>query len=87
LVEVAVDAAAWCVGVGAGSADSSAPVRDWKPASSLAEVMMMVRRQMAAARVACWMQRARVECSGAALSGGEGVVPGQQRGPAVKQRD
>jgi hypothetical protein len=39
-----------------GSADSSAPVSDWKPASSLAEVMVMGVRRLGAALVACWVQ-------------------------------
>jgi hypothetical protein len=54
VVVVVVGAGAWCAG--AGSADSRAPVSDWKPASSLAEVMVMLFRQIAAARVACWVQ-------------------------------
>jgi hypothetical protein len=45
-----------------GSADSSAPVKDWKSASSLAEVMVMGCRQMGAALVACWVQCAN-ECA------------------------
>jgi hypothetical protein len=44
-----------------GSADSRAPVSDWKPASSLAEVMVMGVRRMGAALVACWVQCAAWE--------------------------
>lgn len=48
VAEGAVDAGAWCVAACAGSADSSAPVMDWKPAS-LVDVMAMLFRRMAAA--------------------------------------
>lgn len=61
LAVVGGGAGAWGVGVGVGSgvgsADSSAPVMDWKPAS-LAEVMVKVCRQMGAAPRACWVQGA-----------------------------
>jgi hypothetical protein len=67
-----------CVGVGVGvgvdegSADSSAPVIDWKPASSLAEVMVMVLRQMTAALVAYWVQcAATVLCCAMLFGSGE----------------
>jgi hypothetical protein len=61
-VESAAGAGGCCVGVGVGSADSSAPVIDWKPVS-LGEVMVMVLGQIAAALVACWVQcAAKVLC-------------------------
>jgi hypothetical protein len=58
-----VGAGAWGVGVGVveGSADSSAPVSDWKPASSLAAVMVSGLRRMGAALGACWVQCAAWE--------------------------
>jgi hypothetical protein len=67
---VAVAGAGACVGVGVveGSADSSAPVMDWKSASSLAEVMVKGCRRMGAALVACWVQCA---ANGCAVGGGE----------------
>jgi len=50
-VEGVTGAGAWCEGVAAGSADSMAPVMDWK-SPSLVEVMVKVCRQMTRARVA-----------------------------------
>jgi hypothetical protein len=58
LVELVV-AGALGAGVIVGSADSSAPVMDWKPASLASEVIVVLCRQMTAL-VACWVQCATI---------------------------
>jgi hypothetical protein len=78
-----VGAGAWSAGDTAGSADSSVPVMERKPASLAALIVMLLCRLAAGALVACWVQCARV-CWPGAVNGA--LIPARPAGTSKEVR-